>query len=117
MVNRILVVDDHPAFRAGARRLLERGPFTVVGEAADGRAAIEAARALAPDVVLLDVALPDTDGFHVAAELGAFATPPAVVLVSTRDAADYGDRVVGSGVRGFITKSALSIEAIEAMLR
>jgi DNA-binding NarL/FixJ family response regulator len=112
----LLIVDDHPGFRSLARRLLEAGGFEVVGEAADGHAAIDAARKLRPDLVLLDVQLPDIDGFEVAARLGVGEAEPAVVLTSTRDRADYGGRVEQSGVRGFIPKAELSGAVLRALL-
>src|SRR5947209_911361 len=98
---RLLIVDDHASFRAFARRLLSLDGFDVVGEAADGAAAISAARALRPDVVLLDVQLPDTDGFDLTEVLSARAGAPAVVLVSTRAGADYGTQVARSRACGF----------------
>jgi DNA-binding NarL/FixJ family response regulator len=116
MVRRVLVIDDHAGFRAGARRVLERGAFDVVGEAADGQSGLSAAARLRPDVVLLDIALPDIDGFEVAAALLHAPAPPSIVLVSTRDAVDYGDRVARAGVRGFLQKSRLSAAAVEAMV-
>lgn len=111
---RVLIVDDHAPFRSLARRLLVAGGFQVVGEAADGADALSAARDLAPDVVLLDVQLPDIDGPEVAARLAAAnGLRPAVVLTSSRDLHDLG--AVG-GVRGFIPKSELSGAALEALL-
>lgn len=117
MVRTILVIDDHAGFRSEARSLLERGPFSVVGEAADAASGLLAARELRPDVVLLDIALPDSDGFAVLAVLLDAPVPPAVVLVSTRDASDYGDRVARSGANGFIQKARLSVLAMDALLR
>lgn len=109
----VLIVDDHPSFRASARRMLEASGYSVVGEAADGEAAIAAAGALAPDLILLDVQLPDLDGFEVAARIGALAgTAPAIVLTSSRDLADFGDAVAESPVRGFIAKGELSGAAL-----
>ena len=86
MTARVLIVDDHAPFRARARALLEADGFEVVGEAADGEAAVAAAQRLRPDVVLLDVQLPGIDGFAVAERLAAEAEPPAVVLISSRGA-------------------------------
>src|SRR5947209_14838841 len=83
MAKTILIVDDHPSFRASARRMLEADGYEVVGEAVDGASAIDAVRELAPDVVLLDVRLPDTDGFQVAARLAANGATPAIVLTSS----------------------------------
>jgi DNA-binding NarL/FixJ family response regulator len=109
---RVLIVDDHAPFRSLARRLLVAGGFQVVGEAADGADALDAARDLAPDVVLLDVQLPDIDGFTVAARLAARPGAPVVVLVSSRARLDYGARVDASRARGFIAKAELSGEAL-----
>jgi DNA-binding NarL/FixJ family response regulator len=112
----LLIVDDHPGFRSLARRLLTAGGFEVVGEAADGHAAITAARQLRPDVVLLDVQLPDIDGFEVAARLRDGEAEPTVVLISTRERTDYGPRVERCGARGFIPKAELSAAAIRSLL-
>jgi DNA-binding NarL/FixJ family response regulator len=112
----LLIVDDHPGFRVLARRLLEAGGFEVVGEAADGDAAVAVARELRPDVVLLDVQLPGIDGFEVTARLRDGEAGPAVVLTSTRDRADYGERVERCGARGFVPKAELSGAAVRAIL-
>jgi DNA-binding NarL/FixJ family response regulator len=114
----VLIVDDHPSFRATVRALLEAEGFDVVGEAADGEEALVRAHELRPGLVLLDVQLPGLDGFEVAARLCAEAngSAPAVVLVSSRDAADYGDLIPSSGARGFIPKGELSGAALRALL-
>jgi DNA-binding NarL/FixJ family response regulator len=112
----LLIVDDHAGFRSLARRLLTSGGFEVVGEAADGQAAVTAARRLRPDVVLLDIQLPDVDGFEVTARLADGGAGPVVVLTSTRDRADYGERVAQSGARGFLPKAELSGAALQAFL-
>jgi DNA-binding NarL/FixJ family response regulator len=117
MAQTVLIVDDHPSFRATARALLEADGFSVVGEAKNGAEALQLAAALHPGVVLLDVQLPDTTGFEVAAELAkANGASPAIVLVSSRDARDYGGLIAESGARGFIAKGELSGAAIRALV-
>ncbi|MGE5408724.1 MAG: response regulator transcription factor [Syntrophothermus sp.] len=103
-----LIVDDHPSFRASARRMLEASGYLVLGEAADGEAALAAARALRPDLVLLDVQLPDLDGFEVAERLAALGGDSEVVLTSSRDRGDFGGAIEASPARGFIAKADLS---------
>jgi DNA-binding NarL/FixJ family response regulator len=112
----VLIVDDHPSFRASARRLLEAEGFDVIGEAADGHAAIEAVQRLQPDLVLLDVQLPDLDGFAVAARLAALGLPSAVVLTSSRNPAEYGRLVSENAVRGFVPKAEISGAVLTALL-
>ena len=112
----MLIVDDHEGFRRQARALFAGGGYDVIGEAGDVASAVRAAEELAPAVVLLDVQLPDGDGFEAAARMLAGTRPPAVVLVSSRDAADYGGRIRASGARGFIPKADLSVGALEAVL-
>ena len=114
----ILVIDDHGGFRATARRVLERDGWTVVGEAADGRSGLAAAAALAPDVVLLDIGLPDIDGFDVAERLASAgaADAPSVVLISSRDRADYGDRLPRSRAAGFVTKDELDGRTLRSLV-
>ena len=112
----VLIVDDHAGFRAGVRALLEADGFRVLGEAENGEAGIEAARRLAPDVVLLDVQLPGIDGFAVAQELAAEAEPPAVVLISSREERAFRRRLATSPVRGFIAKAELSGECLASLL-
>lgn len=114
---RVLVVDDHASFRSKARQVLAADGFLVVGEASDGPEAIRACDELRPDLVLLDVQLPDLDGFAVAAILGAGVDPPAVVLVSSRSCVDYGSRIEDCGARGFVAKAELSGPAVRALLR
>jgi CheY-like chemotaxis protein len=115
-VRTVLIVDDHIRFRATARRWLESEGFDVVGEAADGADALEAAARLRPDLVLLDVQLPDIDGFQVAARLRLNDHGPAVVLTSSRDAAEFGGLVARSGARGLIPKAELSGTRLTALL-
>jgi DNA-binding NarL/FixJ family response regulator len=112
----VLIVDDHPTFRAAARVLLEAEGFDVVGEAADGAEALEQADRLRPEVLLLDVQLPDLDGFVVAARVAHNGYRPQIVLTSSRDASDYGSRLEEAGVRGFVPKGELTGAAIAALL-
>jgi DNA-binding NarL/FixJ family response regulator len=116
MATSVLIVDDHPSFRASARRLLESEGFDVVGEAEDGMSALDAVALLHPDVVLLDVQLPDINGFDVAARLTENGGSPAIVLTSSRDVEDLGFLAGRNGVRGFVPKSELSGSALEALL-
>ena len=112
----VLIVDDHPSFRANARLLLEAEGYQVVGEAADGTAALAAAAELSPELVLLDVQLPDMDCFEVARRLTGGGGGPAVILVSSRDGSDFGSLVAESGARGFIAKGDLCGDALTAIL-
>jgi CheY-like chemotaxis protein len=112
----VLIVDDHAAFRASARALLQAEGFDIIGEAADGVGAVEAVAVLRPEIVLLDIQLPDLDGLAVAEQLAAVPDAPAVVLISSRDAAAYGPRLQATPARGFIPKSGLSGEALAALI-
>jgi DNA-binding NarL/FixJ family response regulator len=112
----VLIVDDHPSFRATARMLLELEGYEVVGEAEDGLTAVNAALALRPDVVLLDVQLPDIDGFEVAHRLAGHVGAPAVVLTSSREASDYGPCLAATTACGFLPKAELSAAGIADIL-
>ena len=112
----VLIVDDHAAFRASARALLQAEGFDVIGEATDGAEAVAAVAALRPEIVLLDVQLPDLDGLTVAEQLAMVPNAPAVVLISSRDATAYGPRLQATPARGFIPKSGLSGEALAALV-
>ncbi len=111
----VLIVDDHAHFRRSARRLLEGSGYTVVGEAEDGESGIAKAYELNPKVVLLDVYLPDTDGFEVAEKLTSRGAA-VVVLTSSRDGRDFGALIERSGARGFIPKAELSGATLGALL-
>jgi DNA-binding NarL/FixJ family response regulator len=114
-MNTILIVDDHAGFRVQARAILEADGFTIAGEADDGASGLEAARSLRPDLVLLDIGLPDVEGFEIARVLAVDGPPPFVVLTSSREASEYGPRLTASRVLGFIAKEELSGAAIRAL--
>ena len=114
-MNTILIVDDHAPFRVQARALLEADGCVVVGEAATGTLGLEAARSLRPHLVLLDIGLPDIEGFEVARALAVDGPPPFVVLTSSREASVYGPRLASSRVLGFIPKDELSGAGIRAL--
>jgi DNA-binding NarL/FixJ family response regulator len=112
VIRTVLIVDDHAAYRASARRVLEAEGFQVVGEAGDGAAAIEWVARLRPAIVLLDIQLPGRDGFSVASHLASIAQPPAVVLISSRPADEWGPRLASAPVRGFLAKADLTGPAL-----
>ena len=118
MADRVLIVDDHDGFRAQASALLRCEGYDVVGDAASAEAAIPLIDRLAPDVVLLDIQLPGADGFELARRLRAThdGGSPAVVLISSREAAAYGPRITESGARGFIAKDDLSGQGLKEIL-
>jgi DNA-binding NarL/FixJ family response regulator len=112
----VLIVDDHPSFRAAARMLMEGAGFAVVGESEDAAGALAEAARLRPAIVLLDIGLPDGDGFEVAERLAGGDDPPVVILVSSREVAWYRRRLAASPARGFIAKGDLSGHAVEALV-
>jgi DNA-binding NarL/FixJ family response regulator len=112
----VVIVDDHPDFRESASALLEAEGFSVVGQAADGDEAIATVERLRPQVVLLDIQLPDLDGFVVAERLAVGPDPPRVVLISSREAAAYGPRLETAAARGFIPKRELSGSALASLV-
>jgi DNA-binding NarL/FixJ family response regulator len=116
MPKTVLIVDDHPTFRLTARALLEAEGFEVVGEAADGATAVAEAQRLKPDLILLDVQLPDMDGFAVAEKLHLNGWSPAIVLTSSRDLSDFGSLVATCGARGFVPKAELSGATLSSLL-
>jgi CheY-like chemotaxis protein len=116
VVRRVLIVDDNNAFRAAARQLLERSGLVVVAEAATGTDAVDDAKRHRPDLALVDVQLPDFDGFDVAERLSRLDPAPKVILTSSLDGSDFGALVAGSSAVGFIPKVDLSVQAIDALL-
>ena len=114
MATSILIVDDYAPFREKARSLLQAEGFDVVGEAENGAEALRIAEEVRPDVVLLDVQLPDFDGFEVARRLRRLEPAPEVILTSSRD--DYRQLVDASAARAFVLKDELSGESLAAAL-
>ena len=109
MAATVLIVDDHAAFRSLARAVLEADGFDVVGEASDGAAALAAARALAPEIVLLDVALPDMDGFAVCQEIRRFSDVP-IIMLTVRDRESDIVRGLQLGADDYVAKPFRPIE-------
>lgn len=112
----VLVIDDHPGFRGTARRLLEGDGFEVIGEAGDAATGVAAARMLEPDIALVDIYLPDSDGFDLTSRLAALAKPPAVILTSSREQSEFEGLVARSFARGFVPKHELGRAALEEFL-
>jgi DNA-binding NarL/FixJ family response regulator len=96
--------------------LLQADGYEVIGEAVDGALGLSESRRLRPDVVLLDVGLPDRSGLDLVGALVAEDDPPAVVLVSSRDRSDFGRLIERSGARGFIAKSRLSADTLQQLI-
>lgn len=112
----VLIVDDHAGFRRFARSMLEAEGFDVIGEADDGQAAVQAVHRLSPDLVLLDIALPDIDGFAVCEQVSRVdGTGPVVVLTSSRDVSTFRSKLAASGALGFIPKAELTGAALTAV--
>ena len=112
----VLIVDDHASFRSAARALLQGDGFEVVGESDNAAGALAAVARLRPAIVLLDIGLPDGDGFEVAERLARSDDPPVVILISSREVAWYRRRLAGSPARGFIGKGELSTAAVQALV-
>ncbi len=112
----VLIVDDSSAFRASARALLEADGYAVIGDAVDGGDAVAQATRLRPQVVLLDIQLPDEDGFSVADRLAGLPDPPVVVLVSGRPVETYAGRLAVTTARGFVAKDELFDGALASLL-
>ena len=115
MVRTVLIVDDHPQFRRLARAVLEECGYDVIGEAGDGATALEAARGLHPDGVLLDLHLPDMDGFTLARQLTTADPHACVVLTSSDVDGATGSLVRCSGALRFVPKATLATAAVTSL--
>jgi DNA-binding NarL/FixJ family response regulator len=114
---RVLVADDHAAIRAGMRLMLEQADdIEVVGEAADGAVAVRQASALRPDVVLMDIRMPGTDGIQATREITT-AGLADVLILTTFDLDDYLFGALRAGAAGFLLKSVEPAALVEAVRR
>lgn len=117
MPRRLLIVDDDPRFRQLMKLLLADAPeFEVVGEAHKGSSALTVAREVGPDVILLDVNLPDTTGFELAPQLSAEAESASIVMTSSRGDDTYEQLAQEAGASGFVPKEELSAAALARAL-
>lgn len=116
MTRTVVVVDDNERFRTWACDLLAREGYAVIGDAGAGEDGLRLIDALRPDVLVLDVQLPDISGFEVARRLAQRTFAPDIVLISARDREDFGAAVLHCGARAFIGKSELSGGALRAAL-
>ena len=117
MTTRVLLADDHAAIRSGLRLMLEQsGEITVVGEAADGASAVTNARALRPDVVLMDIRMPGTDGIEATRQITG-AHDADVLVLTTFDLDEYVFGALRAGAAGFLLKTVDSPTLVDAVLR
>jgi len=110
----VLLVDDHATMRAGFRMILEASGVQVAGEAATGREAIDRAAVLDPDVVFMDVQMPDMDGIEATRRIVASGSRASVVIVTTFDRDDYLFAALDAGASGFLLKNAGPEELVNA---
>ena len=111
----VLLVDDHPEFRAFARGLITSAGFEVIAEAGDGSAALQAAHLHQPEIVVLDIRLPDMSGLDVARRMTAGPNPPVVILISSGDRREYEQVARDAGAQGFIAKADLTAATLRAL--
>jgi DNA-binding NarL/FixJ family response regulator len=113
---RVLLVEDHAVVREGTRRILERDPgIAVIGEAADGAAAVQLVEELRPDIVLLDLALPVMNGIEATRQIRAGVEPPNVLLLSAYDDQDYVVSAIEAGASGYLLKTASAEDVLAAI--
>ena len=113
---RILIADDHGIVRHGTRSLLEKeADFQVVGEAEDGRAAVEMTEALNPSIVVMDIAMPHLNGLDAAAQIGRRHPDIGVIILSMHEEEDYLVRALSAGVRGYLLKETAQVDLVRAV--
>lgn len=113
---KILVVDDHPVVRQGLRQVLEGNPeFTVVGEAADGKGALELADQLQPDVAILDLALPGLNGLEVARRIQQRQPDTRILILSMHNSEAYVLEAMNNGILGYVLKESATKDLIHAV--
>jgi two-component system, NarL family, response regulator NreC len=112
---RILLADDHEIFRQGLRALLERGGFTVAGEASDGHAAIQMAAQLSPDVAVVDLAMPLLNGLDAAREITRVSSRTRTILLTMHAEDPYVAKALQAGIRGYVLKSQAAEDLIQAI--
>lgn len=113
---KIILADDHTVIRSGLRALLERQPdFTVVAEAEDGRQAIQLAAAHAPDVIVMDVAMPNLNGIEATRQIATAQPKVAIVVLSMHSDESYVMRALKAGARGYLLKDSAEADLIQAI--
>lgn len=114
----IVVADDHTILRRGLRLLLEREPgFTVVAEAADGRSAVGLAEQFSPDVIVLDIAMPNLNGIEAASRITAARPKTAIIILSMHSDEAYVLRALRAGAKGYLLKDSAESDLIAAVKR
>jgi DNA-binding NarL/FixJ family response regulator len=115
-VIRVLLADDQALVRTGFRMILDNAPdMRVVGEAGDGSSAVDAAFALTPDVVLMDVRMPEVDGVEATRRLGAGGCPSRILMLTTFDLDEYVYASLRAGASGFLLKDTLAADLLSAI--
>ena len=114
---RVLIADDHRLFAEALEAVLSsEARIEVIGRASDGGEAVELARRLQPDLVVLDISMPVLDGFEAAAELERLEHPPAVLMLTGSSSPEDVDRARRAGAKGYITKDAIAASLVDAIL-
>ena len=111
-----LIVDDHPLFREGVKTLIERTPhFTVVGEAGNGKEALAMVKALKPDVVLVDLSLPDQSGIEVTRQIRTFLPDTRIIIVSMHSKVEFITKAFQAGATGYVVKESATEKLAEGL--